>query len=236
VGLYHRDQSIDLERVYTFADADFASQFDTNNTALYGQVDFALNDQWSLTTGARLEQRDVEYSDNTAVNISTDEDLWGGRVALEYQADSGAFYYGLISRGYKPGGFNLDGNISAQERQFNTETMLNYELGFKQRYFNDSLQIQVSAFYQDRNDIQTKQSIVRSIATDELSGPCPCSFTDFTGNAEGGTNTGIELEANWQASEHLSLNLALGLLDTEFDTLLAFDHVNADRANGVAFD
>ena len=236
VGLYHRDQSIDLERVYTFADADFTSQFDTNNTALYGQVDFALNDQWSLTTGLRLEQRDVEYSDNTAVNISSDEDLWGGRVALEYQADSGAFYYGLISRGYKPGGFNLDGNIGAQERQFDTETMLNYELGFKQRYFNDSLQIQVSAFYQNRNDIQTKQSIVRSIATDELSGPCPCSFTDFTGNAEGGTNTGIELEANWQASERLSLNLALGLLDTEFDTLLAFDHVNADRANGVAFD
>jgi len=26
------------------------------------------------------------------------------------------------------------------------------------------------------------------------------------------------------------------LLDTEFDTLLAFDHVNADRDNGIPFD
>lgn len=236
VGLYHRDQSIDLDRVYTFADADFTSELGTKNTALYGQIDFALSAQWSLTTGLRLEQRDVDYNDNTAVNISTDEDLWGGRVALEYQADSGAFYYGLISRGYKPGGFNLDGDISVQERQFDTETMLNYEIGFKQSLFDDSLHIQLSAFYQDRNDIQTKQSIVRSIATDQLSGPCPCSFTDFTGNAEGGTNAGIELEANWQTNERLSLNLALGLLETKFDTLLAFDHVNADRANGVAFD
>jgi outer membrane receptor protein involved in Fe transport len=236
VGLYHRDQSVSLDRVYTFADADFTSLFDTKNTALYGQVDFTLSDQWSLTTGLRLEQRDVDYTDNTGEAVSPDEDLWGGRVALEYQADSGAFYYGLVSRGYKPGGFNLDGNVSAQERQFKTETMLNYELGFKQVYFDNSLQIQVSAFYQDRNDIQTKQSIVRSIATGELSGPCPCSFTDFTGNADGGTNSGIELEANWQASERLSLNLALGLLDTEFDTLLAFDHVNSDRENGVAFD
>ena len=236
VGLYHRDQSIKLDRVYTFADADFSSEFDTSNTAVYGQIDVSLSNKWSLTTGLRLEQRDVDYSDNTGANLSPDEDLWGGRVALEYQADSGAFYYGLVSRGYKPGGFNLDGNISNSERQFDTETMLNYELGFKQRYFNDSLQIQVSAFYQDRDDIQTKQSIVRSIDTDELSGPCPCSFTDFTGNAKGGTNTGLELEANWQANARLSLNLALGLLNTEFDTLLAFDHVNADRANGVAFD
>lgn len=236
VGLYHRDQNIGLDRVYTFADADFNSQFDTQNTALYGQIDFALNNKWSLTTGLRFEQREVSYRDNTGVSLSPDENLWGGRIALEYQADSGAFYYGLISRGYKPGGFNLDGNISAAERQFDTETMLNYELGFKQRYFNDSLQIQASAFYQDRNDIQTKQSIVRSIATNQLSGPCPCSFTDFTGNADGGTNLGIELEAAWQANDRLSLNLALGLLNTEFDTLLAFDHVNADRENGVAFN
>ena len=52
-------------------------------------------------------------------------------MALEYQADSGAFYYGLVSRGYKPGGFNLEGTLSAEEREFDTETMINYELGVK---------------------------------------------------------------------------------------------------------
>ncbi len=236
VGVYYRDQAIDLLREYTFNDDDFTSQYDTENLALYGQVDFLLSDNWSLTTGLRAENRDVDYSDNSGASASPDEDLWGGRIALEYQAASGAFYYGLISRGYKSGGFNLDGSISAEEREFDTETMINYEVGFKHSYLNDALRLQVSAFYQDRSDIQTSQSTVRSIASGENGGPCPCSFTDFTGNADGGTNSGIELEANWQASDRLRLNVALGLLDTEFDTLLAFDHVNADRDNGIPFD
>lgn len=236
VGVYFRDQAIDLLRQYTFNDGDFTSQYDTQNSALYGQVNLAITEKWSLTTGLRLENRSVDYVDNSGFSASPDEDLWGGRIALEYLSDNGALYYGLVSRGYKNGGFNTDGSLSASEREFDTETMVNYEIGFKQSLLEDRLQLQASVFYQDRDDIQTSQSIVRSNATGANGGPCPCSFTDFTGNANGGTNSGIELEANWQASERLSLNLALGLLDTEFDTLLAFDHVNADRDNGIPFN
>ena len=236
LGTYYRDQSIDLERQYTFADADFASVLDTTNFAVYGQADFALNDRWSLSAGLRLEQRDLEYRDNTGANESPDESLWGGRVALEYLSDSGAFYYGLISRGYKAGGFNLDESISAEQREFDTETMLNYELGIKHSIAGDQLQFQLALFYQDRDDIQSKQSIVSSIETGEVGGVCPCNFTDFTSNATSGINRGIELELDWRVNDALSLNAALGLLDTEFDQFLTFDHVNADRDNGVPFN
>jgi len=236
VGLYHRDQSIDLERIYTFNESDFFSQLDTTNSALYGQRQFALSDKWSVTGGVRLEQRDLDYTDNTGSQVSPDESLWGARLALEYQADSGAFYYGLVSRGYKPGGFNLDGSLSTDQREFDTETMLNYELGFKQRFFNDTLSVQVSLFHQDRDDIQSSQSVVRSQASGEIGGVCPCSFTDFTANAASGSNSGLELELNWQANERTKLFASLGLLDTEFDSFLTFDHVNADRDNGIPFD
>ncbi len=236
VGAYYRDQSIDLLREYTFNTADFTSNLDTKNTALYGQIEFNLNDQWSITSGLRVEKRDVDYTDSTNAVASPDENLWGGRVALEYSADNGALIYGLVSRGYKPGGFNLDGSISAAQREFETETMLNYELGIKNAYLDGTLQVQASLFYQDRDDIQTRQSIVRSIATDELGGPCPCGFTDFTANAASGSNSGVELELYWSASERASLFASLGLLDTEFDELLTFDHVNADRDNGIPFN
>jgi len=147
VGAYYRDQSIDLLRQYTFNDDDFISQYDTENLAAYGQISLAIDSNWSLTTGLRVENRDVDYADNTGAVASPSEDLWGGRLALEYLSDSGAFYYGLISRGYKSGGFNLDGSITPEEREFDTETMINYEIGFKQSYFDDTLQLQLSAFY-----------------------------------------------------------------------------------------
>ncbi|MCH2189753.1 MAG: TonB-dependent receptor [Gammaproteobacteria bacterium] len=234
-GIYYRDQSIDLERIYTFA-GDFRSELDTTNAAVYGQADFALNDRWSMTTGLRLERRDVDYRDINNDSASPEETLWGGRVALEYQADSGAFYYGLVSRGYKPGGFNLDGSLSLTEREFDTETLLNYELGIKQSFLDNSLRLQASIFYQDRNDIQVDQSIVRSVDTGQIGGVCPCSFTDFVANAATGNNKGIELELDWVPSDRLSLFGKVGFLDTQFDEFLSFDHIQADRDNAIPFD
>lgn len=235
-GIYHREQDIDLLRRYTFNDGDFQSALSTSNTALYGQVDVALAEQWSLSTGLRFETRDLEYLDNSNAAAQVDENLWGARLALEYRATNGTFYYGLISRGYKPGGFNLDGSISFEQREFDSETMLNYELGIKGLWFNDALQLQASVFYQDRDGIQSKQSIVRSIATGETGANCPCSFTDFTDNAASGSNRGFEVEFNWLASASLTLFGSLGILDTQFNQLLSFEHVNADRDNGIAFD
>ncbi len=234
-GLYYRDQDINLDRVYTFA-SDFTSDLNTENTAIYGQANFTLNDRWSLTTGLRLERRDVNYSDITGASATPEESLWGGRFALEYQANSGAFYYGLVSRGYKPGGFNLEGDLSLEEREFDTETMLNYELGIKQTYLNGSLRLQASVFYQDRDDVQVNQSIVRSFASNVINGQCPCSFTDFTENAASGTNMGLEIELDWAASDRATVFAKVGLLDTEFDQFLSFDHIDADRANGIPFD
>jgi outer membrane receptor protein involved in Fe transport len=236
LGFYHRDQDINLSRVYTFAAADFASTLNTKNTAIYGQFSHQLNDRLALTTGLRLEQRDVDYADSTGARANPDEDLWGGRLALEYLADNGAFYYGLISRGYKPGGFNLDGSIPTAQREFDTETMINYEIGLKQSFSDGAIRLQVALFYQDRDDIQSKQSIVASIAAGELGGNCPCSFTDFTANAASGSNKGLEVEIQWSATERFNLFATLGLLDTEFNDFLTFEHINADRDNGVAFN
>ena len=236
LGAYHREQEIDLLRLYTFNDGPFSSDYDTTNSAIYGQLDFTLSSNWSVSAGLRAEQRDVDYADSDGVIASPDEGLWGGRVAIEYTADSGAFYYGLISRGYKAGGFNTDGSLSIEQREFDTETMLNYELGVKSSLANGAVQLQASLFYQDRDDVQTSSSIVTSIETGEVGGICPCSFTDFTDNATSGTNKGIEVEINWAASEVFNAFATLGLLDTEFDEFLSFEHVNADLDNGIPFN
>jgi len=141
-----------------------------------------------------------------------------------------------VSRGYKPGGFNLAQDIEDRQREFETETMINYELGVKHSALDDRLRFQLALFYQDRDAIQSRQSIVRSIETGEVGGVCPCSFTDFTGNATSGSNAGLELELDWLLSERLTVNATVGLLDSEFDEFLTFDHILADRDAGIPFN
>ncbi len=235
-GLYFRDQSIDLTRDYTFNEEPFTSALDTQNLAAYGQVNVPLTEQLSLIAGLRVEARDNRYADSTGQTAQPSETLSGGRLALEYQPNDRDFFYALLSRGYKPGGFNLDQTIAPDLRDFDTETMLNYELGYKSRWLDDRLQLQLSVFYQDRDSIQSKQSIVASISSGQVGGTCPCSFTDFTANASSGHNRGAELELTLMANEQLIFGASLGVLSTEFDDFLSFEHVNADREAGLPFN
>jgi len=235
-GIYYRDQSIDLLRQYTFNEGDFSSRLDTQNLAAYGQFNFSLNDTLTLVTGLRVEKRDNDYLDTSGQTAQPDENLWGGRIALEYKPNERDFLYALLSRGYKPGGFNLDESIDPNLREFDTETMLNYELGYKSSLLDNRLRIQFSLFYQDRDAIQSKQSVVSSIATGQVGGACPCSFTDFTDNASSGRNRGGELELDLSVSDSLRLSATFGILDTSFDDFLSFEHVQADRDAGIPFN
>jgi len=231
MGFYFRDQQIDLLRQYTFEPVDFTSEFSTKNIAVYGQSIIPLNNKLSLTTGLRLEQRRAKYSDNSNARFSPKENLWGGKISLKYNYSDKQMIYGLVSRGYKNGGFNADAGIDEKDRFFDTEFMWNYEVGIKGLWLADRLTFQASVFYQDRKDIQTKQSIVRSIdsgLTILKGGVCPCNFTDLTLNAALGSSRGIEFETRYQATDKLDLYASLGILDTQFDTFMSFTHIDAD--------
>ena len=64
---------------------DFTSDFDTTNQAVYGQLDTQLSAALRLSTGVRFENRQASYSDSDLVAHNVDEDIWGGRIALQYQ-------------------------------------------------------------------------------------------------------------------------------------------------------
>ena len=159
LGVYWRDQTEQLLRQYTYAAGDFTSDFDTSNRAIYGQLDTQLSSALSLTTGLRLENRTADYQDSQLVDHAVDENLYGGRIALNYQAADNTRIYGLISRGYKAGGVNSDPSLEAAAREFDTEQMWNLEAGIKGLWLDGALQMQISAFYQLRDDIQIKQSL-----------------------------------------------------------------------------
>ncbi|WGL17997.1 TonB-dependent receptor [Microbulbifer bruguierae] len=224
-GVYLRTEEETLER-----NASFASQFDTDNAAIYGQLNTALGTRFELITGLRLEQRHADYSDSLAVTSDTSEDLWGGNITLQFSASDNIMLYGTLSRGYKAGGVNghiisaseSNPDIGSDTFLFNTESMLNYELGLKGNWLDSRLQAQVAAFYQDRSDVQAKQSIFD---------PEDFSFDDYLANAAGGHSTGIEAEINFQASDALQLFATFGWLNAEFEDFVSSTHVDGRDDN-----
>ncbi len=226
-GLYYLGDRENLKRRYTYLENDFSSHYDTDTYALYGQLDSRLGERLKLISGLRIERRLTNYQDSNGVDSDPDKDLWGGRVALEYQFDDNRMAYGEISRGYRANGINAgilasmetseDPDITDQLRavqQFDEEYLVNYELGFKGAMLADTLQARLALFYMDRDDQQVKGSLV--IPRPDGS----TAFIDYTSNAAEGNNYGMELEMDWLASDSLTLFANIGLLQTEFDTFI----------------
>jgi outer membrane receptor protein involved in Fe transport len=229
-GLYYLGDRETLQRSYTYLARDFESRYDTDTLAAFGQLDTSLTESLVLVTGLRVEHRTTDYSDNNAVAVDPDKSLWGGKVALEFRPDERGLWYGSVSRGYRANGVNAGILASEQAvtdpdqlarlralRQYDEESLLNYELGFKGEFFNQALSTRLALFYMDRSDQQVRGSLV--LPREDGS----TAFIDYTSNAAQGNNYGAELELAWQAGDRLQLYAALGLLETEFE-----QYVNAD--------
>ena len=210
IGIYHLEQDESFEQNSDYGifgpGPMFNGDYDTNNSALYGQLDIHLNDKLTLITGARIERFRAEYNDTLGEKIRTDEILRGGKIGLNYQANEDHFIYTSLARGYKSGGVNNSGGLSENQREFDTEKNNTFELGLKSRWLQNRLTTELTAFYTQRRDAQIKNSI--------QSGP---SFIDFIGNASNSKHKGIEASADWLVTDKVRLLASLGLLDATFD-------------------
>ncbi|WP_341501180.1 TonB-dependent receptor plug domain-containing protein [Gallaecimonas sp. GXIMD4217] len=220
LGLYGRWTDDKLQRQYTWLDADFFSVFDNDYRAVYGQLDTPIGN-WRLTTGLRLERWEAEYVDSNGVTFSPSEDLWGANLNLGYDAGDRLYFVGL-SRGYKPGGFNIEGSLPSELRTFDTETLVNLEAGMKWLVGGD-LRLQLTAFHMWRDDMQVKSGYTQT--RDDGS----TEFVDYWGNAASGRNYGLELEGDWRATEQLTLSAVLGWLETEYKD---FTNAAGERLDG----
>jgi outer membrane receptor protein involved in Fe transport len=210
VGIYSLQQEVDLTRAYTFLAADFTSLYDIDRLAIYGELNSALTDNWLLSVGIRGEVFDATYADSEGVGFQPDENLLGGKVALNYRTANDGLWYASLSKGYKAGGFNTDGSLDRDLREFDAESLWNYELGFKGVGFNERLLTQLAIFYMDRDDVQISSSVVR-VREDNSA-----EFIDFIGNAAAGSNYGLELTGRYFLNDAITFNGSLGLLETEY--------------------
>jgi outer membrane receptor protein involved in Fe transport len=226
VGLYYLGNEEALDRTYTFAPF-FTSENNTDTFAVFGQLDTALDHNLTLVTGLRWERRETQYADNNAVALDPDDDLWGGKLALEYQWSDNAMAYAAVSRGYRANGVNASilSSINATDdpavvgqlrtvQAFDSESLVNYELGLKSRFADNTVQARIALFYMDRQDQQVRGAFL--VPQDGGA----TTFIDYTSNAAQGNNYGAEVEVDWLATQALRVWANLGLLETEFDEYL----------------
>lgn len=210
-GTYYKNQSEDLTRNYKYLPETYKSSFDTENIAIYGQLDSSLTDKLTLTTGLRVEDWEAKFNDSDSLDINTQETLVGGKLGLKYQESENSIYYATLAKGYKPGGVNPDNSLSNDARDFKTEHLWNLDIGQSVSLLEDKLQNRVNFFYGLRRDQQVKSSI--STVRDDGS----TEFVDYYANAAKSHYYGVELQTDYYADNTFHLFATLGLLRAEFN-------------------
>jgi len=217
LGVYYKDYAEDLNRNYTgdYGEPPFYSTYETQNKAVYGQVDTHFTDKLTLVTGVRIEQWDSKYHDSEFENIDTDELLWGGKIGLNYQDSVDRLYFVSLSKGYKPGGVNSDSALPQEAKEYQTENLWNLEAGLNSSHFNNTLKSRLNIFYGKRKDQQVKSSY--ETPRDPSDPNSPVDFVDYLANAAEGSYYGLESQIDYYPMDALHLYSSIGLLKSTFD-------------------
>jgi outer membrane receptor protein involved in Fe transport len=209
VGLYHQQSQVDLTRNRT-GKSEFTSEYKTESTSAYVEINTPLTENLMLSYGGRAESWFADYKDSKKLAGDNNESLYGGKIALEYITDDADLVYASLTRGYKAGGFNGTEDLpNESDRSFDTEYQWNYEIGTKLDSHDGRFQNRIAVFYIDRKDLQLKSSTPKS------DGNGGTEFIDFITNAGKGFSYGLEWEALAKPMAQLELTLSLGLLKTE---------------------
>jgi len=204
----------------------------TDSIALYADWTFDLTNKLKLDVGARYTDEDKRaivlnrfYSDATfsrPIAVAADFDKTTNfknvspKVSLDYQITPDIMVYGLATRGFKSGGYNIRANAVAVPRSaepFDDETVDSFEIGSKMGFLDSRLFLNLSAFHNKYKDIQL--SVFTGIDTNG-DGVNDAFFGDFT-NAGKGTVNGLEVEYQFLPTANWLISGNLAWLDTKYD-------------------
>jgi iron complex outermembrane receptor protein len=213
---------------------DTQGYVNTNSFAVYADWTFDLTNQLKLDVGARYTDEDKHavalnrfYTNGsyttswgTAANFDKTVNFKNvsPKVSLDYQITPGIMVYGLASRGFKSGGYNIRANTTAVPRSgepFGDESVDSYEIGSKMSLMDERLFLNLAYFHNAYKDIQL--SVFTSYT---LPNGSQSFFGDFT-NAGKGTVQGLEVEYQWLPTQHWAISGNLAWLDAKYDEFIS---------------
>tara|TARA_R110002167_G_scaffold38504_4_gene120016 strand:- start:1429 stop:3552 length:2124 start_codon:yes stop_codon:yes gene_type:complete len=225
LGWYFADKTEDLTREYTWLSNPFESSVARIDSALFGQYKYVLSDTQWLTTSLRIASQKFDYDDSNLIDQEIDHTDWGAEVSYHQKAGDNSMLYLSLLRSYKMGGVNGQALSKAEDDDFadlqsyilnnaifDAESLVGLEFGIKGTNDDGSLVLDFTTFYQERNDVQYKNSIVEEQ-----------SFVDVYDNAADGKNYGIEVSINYMLSDNVDVFTNIGYLKTEINGITRRD-------------
>jgi len=199
---------------------------------VFGELDGTLARRWRWAAGVRAERRAADYHDLTNDLLNPDplthdfapvNHLWGGNASLEYLLDQDQRLYVSVGRGYKAGGFNLGPGLPPGQLQFNPESDLNFELGYKGELADHRLRLDTAFFYMQRRNLQLETG-------EQLLPDNPTTFVLYNVNAPGGRNYGLESSLAFVPNRVVELGASAGWLNTAYHGLTLDGAVLPERS------
>jgi iron complex outermembrane receptor protein len=185
--------------------------------AAFGDVTVPVGETLSVIAGLRYTRDEKDYRvDNLAgdsilrgeerfnVSVSDTYDAWTWRAGLNWRPSEDHLVYGMISRGFKSGGFqDTPGDAVDAADGFDPEYATQYEIGQKSAFFGGALVWNNTAYVMKYTDLQTRRTL-----------PDLSIVTDNAGKA---TIKGFESQLAWRPFAGARLTAGYAYTDATFD-------------------
>ena len=194
---------------------------DTTSWATFVHLSYALTDRLSLTLGGRYSYEEKEYSIDSifpnsgkvATPPTKDSQDWSKftpKVGIDYQINNDLMVYASVTQGQKSGGWNPRPLQPAEFKRYDQEELTAYEIGMKSTLWDGRMILNMAAFFSEYEDLQLFANSVN---------PANGSLLLTVDNAGDVDIYGFEVEMLARPAANFDINLGIGYLETEYQTL-----------------
>jgi iron complex outermembrane recepter protein len=204
----------------------------SKNFAAYFQGTLKFGDL-SIDLGANYgrEKKDFDFLQATVFfvpqvpqSVSKTWSNFGPKVGINYKINKDVLAYASYSRGFRSGGFNGRAFDPRNLGPYEPEKVDAFEVGLKSDFFDRTIRLNLSAFYNKYKDLQRPfPNFVGYNGTT----PNPLELVTF--NAAGANIKGVEGELTWRPVSELTLTASASYLDAKYDGF-------ADPSSGASLD
>lgn len=174
-NLYTLFQTYDVanppQTLYIFSYPDIAAK----SVAGFGQASYAVTDEVKIEAGLRYSKDDkhrrglFDYGPGVQIqDAASSSNKTTYHAGINWQRTPSNLLYAKYDTGYKAGGFT-------DVAPYDPETITAYEIGTKNRFLGNTVQLNAAAFYYDYTDQQISQfidgrTLVRNAGSSEIYG------------------------------------------------------------------
>lgn len=219
-GVFYFDEHLEVDS-FNYSDRSdvfdgFAFQVqDATSYALFGQFDYDLTDDLTLTAGLRYSDDSKDYTAERSldpfggsplapVSVNPSDSNVSGNISLHYTINEDLSVYGRFATGFRAP--SVQGRVLFGDAVTvaQSETLQSFEVGMKSQLLDDRLRLNIAAYILEMSDQQLTAGSGTANANQLI-------------NADSTKGSGLEMDAEWLATENLSFTLGMSFNQTEID-------------------